>query len=75
MRPVTSLGDGYQILEDGTLRIDQVRIEDEGTYTCFAGNFVGPMDTATAYLKVIGRLFTTLSTPSHMLYGYFPDCL
>ncbi|EDO28729.1 predicted protein, partial [Nematostella vectensis] len=52
--PVSSLGPRYEILEDGTLRIEQAMIEDEGTYSCYATNFKGPLQTRTANLRVVG---------------------
>ena len=41
---------------DGSLRIKDVSLRDEDTYTCFATNFVGPIDSRKAKLVVVGML-------------------
>ncbi len=44
----------YSVLESGTLRIHDVREEDEGSYKCQSFNIIGLIDT-TATLKINDR--------------------
>lgn len=60
--PVSSLDSNrIQILDNGDLRIVDIRQDDNDVYTCIATNFVGPMDTKEARLAVIVPVFIAVS--------------
>lgn len=52
LKPEQSLG-RIQVLEDGTLEIANVRIQDDGLYSCVARNNMSQRLTSSASLKVM----------------------
>lgn len=69
----------WELLADNTLRISQVRVEDEGTYTCVAENSVGKSE-ASGTLIVRGKGGPLRSTPAYLqvcnppLFFLSPPC-
>ena len=53
-------GRRYNILRDGTLRIDQTQDSDQGSYECVAENDMGTVTTQAAHLTYHGDLGTHL---------------
>lgn len=49
----------FEIRSDSSLRLTQVRGEDEGTYTCISENSVGKAE-ASGNLQVHGKMQTSL---------------
>lgn len=45
-----------KVLDDRSLRLDKVILDDEGEYSCEAENTVGAV-SASGYLTVYGKLF------------------
>lgn len=61
-----------QILDDKSLSIEHVSLEDEGIYICDADNLVGSISVRTS-LTVHCKLPTTLTCVSfHILFCFFP---
>lgn len=56
-----------KVLDDRSLRIDDVTIADEGEYTCEADNSVGSV-TASGYLTVYGEFNFILIYDFQFLY-------
>lgn len=50
-------GPDYQVFENGTLGIAQVRVSDRGSYLCQASNGVGTGLSTVINLRVHGKIF------------------
>lgn len=63
-----------KVLDDRSLRLDKIILEDEGEYTCEADNTVGTV-SATGYLTVYGNsfkiIFLYFRKSFHPKYGLF----
>jgi len=55
------------VLEDRSLKLDDVTLEDMGEYTCEADNAVGGI-TATGILTVHGKLIARMLRPAPVVH-------